>query len=148
MTRLTTILAIVVLALSTTALASDEEAVAKFVSEYDTALNQNDLDAFLALYVEDAVEMPDKEPVLIGIDAIRERDGNFIANYTDKISSNIEDIQIVDDLAVVRTSYQEEWTPKAGGATESVIGKSIIILGKQADGSWKISTVIWNIDHE
>lgn len=141
-------LVLVFMVIPATALATDEEAIGKLIADYDSGLNSNDIDAFLSLFIEDAVELPNEEPVLIGIDAIREREGNFFKNYTDEISSIIEDVQVVDNIAIIRTSYQEAWTPKAGGPTQSAVGKSIIVLGRQADNTWKITSVIWNTDHE
>ena len=139
-------LALLVLAYPATVTASEEDAVQKIFEKMDSALNSNDLEAFLSLFAENAVEMPPDEAALVGIDAIRERDGNFFANYTDEISTKVEDVQVVKNIATIRTSYHESWTPKAGGATRSAVGKGITVLEKQCDNTWKITSLIWNHD--
>jgi len=48
------------------------------------------------------------------------------------------------DIAVVRTTYTETWTPRDGNEQRSIEGKSILVLDRQVDGTWKISSVIWN----
>ena len=139
-------LAFFILAFPITAVSSDKDAVIEVIAKMDTALNTNNLDAFLDLFNDDAVEMPDEEPVLIGIEAIRARDGDFFANYTDEISQVVEDVKIEGNLAVVRLSHHEEVTPKAGGPTVVYVGKGIVVLEKQGGGHWKISSNIWNLD--
>ena len=139
-------LALLVLAYPATVMASEEDAVQAVFEKMDSALNSNDLDAFLSLFAESAVEMPPDEDALVGIDAIRERDGNFFENYTDEISSKIEAVQVIENIATVRISYREAWTPKAGGPTRSAIGKGIGILEKQEDNTWKVTSYIWNHD--
>jgi len=134
------------LAVSTSVFASDEDDVKDVITKMDAALNTNNFDEFLDLFVDDAVEMPDSEPALVGIEAVRIRDGNFFANYTDNISQNVEDLIIDGDLAVLRLSYHEEVTPKSGGPTVVYVGKGIVVLERQSDGQWKVSMNIWNLD--
>ena len=139
-------LAFFILAFSTTAVSSDKDAVSEVIAKMDTALNTNNLDEYLDLFIDDAVEMPNDEPVLVGIEAIRARDGDFFANYTDEISQVVEAVKMEGNLAVVRLSYHEEVTPKAGGPAVVYVGKGIVVLEKQGDGHWKISSNIWNLD--
>jgi len=146
MHKIILVLALLVLAYPTTVTASEEDAVQAVFENMDSALNSNDLDSFLSLFSENAIEMPPDEAALIGIDAIRERDGNFFENYTDEISSKVEDVQVVENIATVRISYREAWTPKAGGPTRSAVGKGIGVLEKQEDGTWRITSYIWNHD--
>jgi len=148
MNRLFATLILVIMVIPMTALASDEEAAAEIFVRMDSALNSNDFDAFLSLFAEDAVEMPNGEPVLVGIEAISVRDGKFFADFTDEITTKIENVQIHGDVAIVRNSFQESWTPKTGGATQSAEGKGIGILARQSDNTWKITVLIWNNDHQ
>ena len=93
-----------------------------------------------------AKPLPANEPALFGKPAIRSRTANSAETYDDELTSTVEDLQIRPDLAVARVSYAESWIPKAGGAMTSVAGKSVFVFRRQADGSWKIGTLIWNFD--
>ena len=125
---------------------ADIEAVREVVSQVDATLTAGDLDGWMALWDDYGVELPPLQPVLVGKEAIRERDGEFLANNTTQIRSTVEDVQFAGDWAYVRDSYTESWTPKEGGDTTSVVGKSVYVLRRQTDGSWKIYSLIWNMD--
>jgi uncharacterized protein (TIGR02246 family) len=129
-----------------TSTAADVEALKALVSQYDTAVNSNNLDDVMTLYVANAVQMPPDQPVVIGKEAIRSRFEPFYKNFTDQVSSTVEDIKVSGDCAFLRMSYTESWTPKEGGDTTTAVGQWVIIFQRQADGSWKIATEIWNRD--
>ena len=129
-----------------TSTAPDVEALRELVRQYDTGVNSNNLDDVMAFYADDAVQMPPDEPVVIGKEGIRSRGEPFYEINTDKLESKVEDIQVSGDWAFLQISYTESWTPKEGGDTTTDIGKWVLILKRQADGSWKIATEIWNRD--
>jgi len=58
----------------------------------------------------------------------------------------VEDIQVSGDWAFLRLSFTDSITPKAGGETTANVGKWVLIFERQADGSWRIATEIWNSD--
>lgn len=130
----------------TTSTAADVEALTELVGQYDAAVNSGNLDGLMALFADDAVEMPPDEPVVIGKDAIRLRGEPNFAEYNDHVSSTVEDIQVSGDWAFQRMAYTESRTPKEGGDTTTVVGKWVLISQRQADGSWLIDTEIWNSD--
>lgn len=125
---------------------SDVEAVRAVLQQYDDAADSGDVDGLVALYDEDGIDMPPDEPAVVGKDAIRARLERFFADYTDALRDTVEDVTVSGDWASIRCSYTESWTPRAGGDTTTVVGKSVIILKRHADGSWRITTVIWNSD--
>ena len=125
---------------------ADEAALRQLIQALDDALIAGSVDDLLATYTADAVEMPNNEPVHTGREAIRARYEDFLGNNTDTISSTIDEIQVAGDWASVRLSYTESWTPKAGGDTTTVVGKTLAVCSRQTDGAWKIATIIWNSD--
>jgi uncharacterized protein (TIGR02246 family) len=131
---------------ATTSTTADVEALKALVSKYDTAVNSNNLNDVMAFYVDDAVQMPPDEPIVIGKAAIRSRGEPFYEINTDQLGSKVEDFQVSGDWAFLRISYTESWTPKEGGDTTTAVGQWVIILQRQADSSWKITTEIWNRD--
>ena len=125
---------------------ADISAIRDIVQELDEAWSAGDVERAMAQYADDAVEMPANEPALFGKPAIRSRTANSAEAYNDELTSTVEDVQISGDLGFARVSYAESWTPKAGGETTSVVGKSIFVCRRQQDGSWKIGALIWNYD--
>jgi uncharacterized protein (TIGR02246 family) len=122
--------------------ASDEDDITKLFEKAEQTLNNGDANGWASLFSADAVEMPPDEPPLFGIDAIRARDDAFMENFDDEFSLNIESMRISGDLAVVRYSYEESWTPKADGKTNSATGQTLVVL-ERIDGSWKFTDLIW-----
>jgi uncharacterized protein (TIGR02246 family) len=140
MKRITAIAAMLVIAMP--AFASDEEEITKMLMQAESAWNSGNMDAWLSLLADDAIEMPPDEAPLVGIAAITERDTRFAADFDDVFAMKIESMRISGDLAVVRYSYEEAWTPKEGGDTSSAEGQTIIVLERR-DGSWKFTDIIW-----
>ena len=125
---------------------ADMEAVRQLLSQVDETLTSGDLEGWMALWDDEGVELPPMQPALVGKEAIRAWDGEYMANNTTMVQSAVEDVQVAGDWAYLRDSYTESWTPKDGGDTTTVVGKSVFMLRRQADGSWKIYSLIWNAD--
>ena len=51
---------------------------------------------------------------------------------------------MIADWAWVRTSYTSRVTPVEGGEALEDVGKALVVLKRQSDGSWKASRYIWN----
>ena len=58
-----------------------------------------------------------------------------------------EEIVVAADWAFTRGTYSSTFTPRAGGEPVQENGKSLWILERQADGSWKYARAIWNSDN-
>ena len=125
---------------------ADEATLRKLVRQTDEAMTSGDLDGLVALYTDDAVEMGQNRPAIFGKAAIRTLEEAFLGADDAEVRSTVEDIQISGDLAVVRTGFTVSSTPKSGGNTTTIVAKSVRICHRQADGSWKIDTLVWNMD--
>lgn len=123
---------------------ADRRAIEQLLQDYDAAITADDGNALAALFTTEGVEMPPGEPTLEGVDAVRAREIEFLTANDDDITTTIENVEVSGDLAAVRTSYTETWTPRNESEPRSIEGKSILVLNRQADGSWKVSSVIWN----
>lgn len=123
---------------------ADRGAIEQLLRDYDAAITADDGNALAAFFTPEGVEMPPGEPTLEGVEAIRAREIEFLTANDDEITSTIENVQVSGDIAVVRTTYTETWTPRDGNEQRSIEGKSILVLDRQVDGTWKISSVIWN----
>jgi uncharacterized protein (TIGR02246 family) len=123
---------------------SANAAVNEIWQRYSSSLNSGDLDAWLALWTEDGVQMPPGEPAVIGKDQIRARNKGVLDRFTFDMGITNEEVESAGDWAFARGTYKATLTPKAGGEVVQVDGKYMTILKKQADGSWKIFRDIFN----
>ena len=66
-------------------------------------------------------------------------EARFKAAKPGSVSITPVDTHIMGDMAVEHGTYHMMMTPAAGGAAMMVDGRYIVVLHKQADGSWKVS---------
>jgi len=131
---------------ATTSTEADDEALRELSRQGVAEFNAGNLDGLMALYADDAVHMPPNNPIIIGKDSLRSGFEEFLAANTSELSSTVEDIGVSGDWAFLRLSYTQSITPKDGGDTTQEVGKWVLILERQADDSWRITTDIWNAD--
>jgi uncharacterized protein (TIGR02246 family) len=122
---------------------SDEDiaAVTNLMTSYTQAARAGDADGVAALYTENAIEMPGDAPARVGRETIR-------AAYSGGNRSDLEvdmvELDGRDGLAYERGT----WTMsiQVADTTIAVTGKYLVLLRKQADGSWLRTHAIWNRD--
>jgi hypothetical protein len=56
-------------------------------------------------------------------------------------------VEVSGDLGYIWNSYRLTATPKAGGQRIQAEGKSVLIVRRQQDNSWKIALLMDNSDH-
>jgi uncharacterized protein (TIGR02246 family) len=118
------------------------EAIQDWLAQTITAYNSGDAEAALALYADETLSMPPLEPPM---DTEQERATMqaFFSENDIQIAANADDIVVAGDLGVLRATYSERWTPKAEGEAGEQRGTWLVILRKQADGSWKLWRDMW-----
>ena len=124
--------------------ASDEKAIAGVWGAYEAALGDGDIDAWLALWTKDGIQLPPGEPSVAGFDALKARNGAALGAFDVTMDINLEESVILGDFAYSRGTYTARFTPKAGGPAMPVDGKFLSILVRQADGSWRIHRDMFN----
>ena len=97
----------------------------------------------LALYTEDAIQLPPNQAALQGKAAIQAWYEAFppFSNFQEQ---SLE-IEGQADLAYDRGTYSMTVTPPGAAPIEDR-GKYLTILRKQADGSWKVARAMFNSD--
>lgn len=113
---------------------------------YNAAFAASDANALATLYVDDAVRIPPDEPIETGVTAIQAELATFFADndyVLDEVT--VDDVQASGNLVVIRATFREHWTPKAGGDTTQQTGRWITVWGRQPDGTWKITTEMWTV---
>jgi uncharacterized protein (TIGR02246 family) len=123
---------------------ADRDAIDAVRDSFEQAVLAGDVEGTLATYTDDAVEMPPNMPIRNGQSAIR--DAAEEAPQMSSFSLTPVETDGVGDLAYDRGTYTG--TVSMAGMPEPMTetGKYLVLLKKQADGSWLISTAIWNSD--
>ena len=120
--------------------AQDSAAIATTFDEYAAAWKAADAGRIGKLYTDDAIILPGDHVAETGLPAIVKYNQDFFDQYTPTaFDITQQETQIAGDLAFNRGVFTFSATPKAGGQPVSDRGKYIVILRRQADGSWKWS---------
>jgi uncharacterized protein (TIGR02246 family) len=125
----------------------DLRAIDRTREAHIAALNQGSVDAFAAIFSEDAVQMPPNAPANAGRAKIRAWIQAFVGAFRIEFALNVQEVQVAGDWAFERGGYRIHLRPKAGGGAFQETGKYITIYQKQADGAWLAARDIWNSNH-
>lgn len=104
-------------------------------------MRAGDFEAWLSLWAEDGVQMPDNVPTRVGKATIGEAmKGAFDAMDLSIAIHEIEDARVWGDRGLTRCRYSLALTQKGGGETIDAMpdGKALTLYGREPDGSWKI----------
>jgi uncharacterized protein (TIGR02246 family) len=124
---------------------TQEAAIRKLVGEdYDKAEKAGDVSAKMRLYTADAVLLPPKGPAVSGQQAIRVWHEAIFKKETSQILSKVDEIQTFGEWGFARGTSSGTVTSKAGGQRRKSTEKWLVLVRRQADGSWKIARDIWH----
>ena len=122
---------------------ADIDAIKKVIIDFSQARSTISPDLANG-YVDDVISMPPHAPINVG----KQQTIAFHSAPEPKINSfivNSEEIDGRDDLAYSRGSFV--FKALLNDSIEiNDNGKYLILLKKQADGSWKVTREIWNSD--
>ena len=88
--------------------------------------------------------MPPNEEELMGKQAITDNMVAMFEGMGAELTISSEEVEVAGDWAFDRGAYTMKLTPKGDGEPMEDNGKYIVILEKQADGSWRIAREVWN----
>jgi uncharacterized protein (TIGR02246 family) len=118
----------------------DVALVYELFSEAAAAINDGDLERWLALWVENGIQMPPDAPRRAGKKQIRAAMRPVFNRFcTREMTFHTEEVRILGDWGYAHGRCTYERTPKAGGDTRRCSGSFLDIVKKQVDGSWKIA---------
>ncbi|UCG33482.1 MAG: SgcJ/EcaC family oxidoreductase [Phycisphaerales bacterium] len=126
--------------------ADDVAALMRLREDWRNGWLAGDADALAALYADDPVLMPQSQPEVVGKEAIRSLYQSVFEEYTVQGDGELLEVEVAGDWAFYRSTYRLKATPKAGGEPIEDTGKSLFIVRRQPDGSWKIARLIANSD--
>lgn len=124
---------------------ADIAAIKKVTQEWASHAKMGHAAVVAKLYTEDAMELPPDQPAIKGRASIEQRIAESVTGLQDIKITSVETHGMLD-LAYDRGTYSV--TVKEEGMDEPVKinGKYISILRRQADGTWKLTRLIWNED--
>lgn len=123
---------------------ADISAINNNIDQYASSMNAGDLNLWISLWADNAIQMAPDAPAIIGKDQIRAKYESIFSQFIFKMTITNEEIKIGGDLAFSRGNYIVSMIPKAGGETIEIDGKYLSIEERQADGSWKIIRSCFN----
>lgn len=127
--------------------AADEAALRAKTDTFLSAYNAADLTVLEASVMEDAVEMREGGPDLVGKSAIMAEAAKPFADNTLKQTATVDEVAVWGDVGMSRGTWEITQTPKASGGTPVVTrGKWLVLHKRVADGTWKDWRHIWNMD--
>ena len=116
--------------------------------ELDEALRNEDVDAYLAFFMDDAVWMPPHSEEYIGKDAARQKlESVFRAVDVEGSSETQEQMVMGPEWIAERGQFSILLSPKQGDAEPvHAVGSYLALWHKDTDGKWKIAVDMWNSD--
>jgi len=126
----------------------DIAAIMKLATDWRTGWDRSDVEALLSLYTDDPILMPQGQPAVTGKDAIRSLYQSFFGEFTVKGKGTVVEIAVSGDLGYFWSNYTLTASPKAGGDQIKGEGRSVFIVKRQNDDSWKIARLIDNSTRE
>ncbi len=127
---------------------ADIKAIRKLARDWSAAWNHGDAEALLSLYAPKPILMPQGHSAIAGRKTIRSMYQSLFKEFTIKGKGKVVEIEISGDLGYFWSIYTLSAVPKAGGKKMRGKGKSLFIVKRQKDNSWKIARVIDNSDVE
>jgi uncharacterized protein (TIGR02246 family) len=123
---------------------ADIIAIEEVLNQYAVAVSTGDLDLFISIHTDDAVNMGPDAPATFGKEELRASVKPLFDNFTSEMTLYPEEAQADGDLGFARGTYTLSTTPKNGGEASFTDGKYLTVCKRQADGSWKISRECYN----
>ncbi len=122
--------------------------VQKMNDEYSKMMMSGDMDAIWGDYTKDVISMPSYEPMLKGLDAVKESSKKMMESgmKITAFKSKVTDVMKYGDLVVDIGTY--EITMDIPGMPEPMNdhGKYMTLWEMQSDGSMKVKVETWNTD--
>jgi uncharacterized protein (TIGR02246 family) len=117
---------------------TDLNAVKDVMGQFAMAINSGNLDAWMALWADDGIQMFPGAPSRVGKRQIYEGMKPAFDQFILEMKILNEELRVSGDIAFARGTYTESLTPKAGGEKEDYDGKYLTVLERQSDGTWKV----------
>jgi len=120
---------------------SDEAKIRELISEYQIALNNEEIEKIPTLYSDQAIFMPPDIPAIKGVEEIVLTYEYLFGQFDFELEFDIKEVVISENFAYVFSN--SEGTIESNETEESSKNQEIFILIKEGD-DWKISRYMFN----
>jgi uncharacterized protein (TIGR02246 family) len=117
----------------------DETAIRALIANWHTATRAGDVDAVLALMAPDVVFLVPGQLPIRGRDAFGHGMRAMLANYTIESTFDIQEVDIVADMAYCWTHLTVKVLSNVGALPMHRSGNTLSILRKGDDGQWLLT---------
>jgi len=125
---------------------ADVQAILELEKAVFEAEIAGEIDTWLSYFAEDVYLMPPNEPMMTDKKVIRAWAAPFYEEFDLHEETDWREVEVSGDWAHLSAHWTWTLTPKSGGDSVAETGKSVWIMNRQGDGSWKIAYAIWNSD--
>jgi len=120
---------------------SDEVKIRELISEYQIALNNEEIEKISTLYSKQAIFMPPEIPAINGVEEIVLTYEYLFSQFDFELEFDIKQVVISENFAYLLSN--SEGIIESSGTEETSKNQEIFILIKEGD-DWKISRYIFN----
>ena len=126
---------------------ADREQIASLNEAVVKALQTNDASAMAATAAGDAIFMPDNVEMVRGKVEI-EQFYKTVFTESPLGGASLSPLDVFGEgrFAYETGTFTRTWTPPGRKEPVTEPGKYIFVLQRQADGTWKYTAAIWNVD--
>jgi ketosteroid isomerase-like protein len=111
----------------------------EILDQYSVSLLTEDLQLFESVHAEDMIKLMPGRPVIIGLEQEAQNKANAFKNGSfPSFDSNVEEAEVYKEIGFARGTVSYVFVPDSGKGTVDFSGKFLMLLKKDADGSWKI----------
>ncbi len=122
---------------------SDEVKIRELISEYQIALNNEEIEKIQTLYSNQAIFMPPEITAINGVEEIVSTYEYLFSQFDFKLKFDIKEVAISENFAYVYSNSEGTITLESDGTEETSKNQEIFILIKEGD-DWKISRYMFN----
>ena len=122
-----------------------EQEIRDLDERWSNVAGAKDVDKTVSYYSEDAVVMPPNGPSATTKEAIRALWKDLLTDASISWKTKKVEVAQSGDLAFSSGTYEVTLNDPTGKSVNDR-GKYVVVWEKQADGSWKCGTDIWNSD--
>jgi uncharacterized protein (TIGR02246 family) len=119
----------------------------ELLRQVETGYHAADPDIVTNAMTDDVILLPSGAGAIRGRHAVRARYETYFRRGGIALTMNPQEIRVGDGWAVIRGAM----SGRRANATEesaTIVGKFMMIVDRQQDGSWLLSRLIWNDDPE
>jgi len=121
---------------------AEKSAIQQVINNYGSALIDGSADDIINVFTNDAVVLPNNNNAIVGVSELRE--AFQTSNVLLDISLESQDIKVFGDHAVAWTENSGMMKDPETGEDVPLNRKSLILLKKETDGSWKFYRYMFN----